>query len=154
MFEKLREFAIHRKSQKTSSTFLERFRLFKQRARRDECIQGLSMCSEQLRRLISTSRRPYSENLRLSKLSSTTLLNPVLLKLKTSSNRFRLLIVELYNGFSRCWKCDCCDIRDGRFCLNIHKPGRISAGADVELDFLASWPSIWKEGTVGIKAIR
>ncbi|KAF1957355.1 hypothetical protein CC80DRAFT_491484 [Byssothecium circinans] len=151
MYERLLKFANYRDSNKTKSDLIERFKFFKEKKRRHERLAELDKWNGRLRDLVKDSQSARFQIGIAPKVFLKSSLYPAIRKMKASTVQFGILASKIYTVLERCGGC-CPGRHEARFCLNMHASERVLKNAEAEFEFLVSSPSVWREGTVGIKA--
>jgi hypothetical protein len=161
MFNKLKRFTLDRESNQTKSTFIKRFKFFKDKKDRKTCLDNLMKWNSRLGKLIEKAQ-PAAQTITTPIERSTTGKTPsnmLIYGLKSPSSQIRILTGNLYSALSHCWKYSCSGVHEARICLNIHGAERNIKDTEAEFDFLVSDPSCrnevhdWKEGTVMVKSV-
>ncbi|KAK2761348.1 hypothetical protein FQN54_001870 [Arachnomyces sp. PD_36] len=160
MFNRLQEFASDMESEKTKSTFAQRFRFFRETKHRDICLKNLGVWNKRLGKLISESGHQRGRTLMHAKRQSSDRLlsSPFLRSLISSSEPVREVTRDLHGALSRCSACDCPGGHEIRLCLNIeHALEEPGTDIPITFDMLVRVTNVqkqvdsWKEGTVLVK---
>ncbi|KAF2436658.1 hypothetical protein EJ08DRAFT_674523 [Tothia fuscella] len=143
MYTKLKDFVSDRKSGKTSSTFFERFRFFKEEKNRNACVKNLKTWNKRLSVLMKSQSKQRSQALAIES------------KPGPSFSEIRKLFNSLLTTIGEHWDCNCPSRHEAMVCLKAW-PSAIRNGQPKELEFELLFPGKpisgserrWLESTV------